>query len=1008
MLLLAVAKASFASILPTNLTCMYGNNPLGVDVQHPDLSWIDISDDNAARNQKQSAYEILVYSGRSEFNQSSSVLWSTGKVISSSSRQILYSGKELTTAEQVYWKVRIWDQKGHVSPWSPASTWTTGVMQPQDWHAAWITSNSAYDSGSSLIGYHAGETTSPTDTKWVGVDLGKPTSISSIELDPMQHDGVDGFGFPLRFKIEASEDPDYAAAATLVDRTDADFVNPGNSAVVFHFQAITARYVRIVATSLWLYNGEYRFALHRLKVFSNGTNVAAGVPVAYKDSVENYGWGGAALTSNDTSSDSTLMRSNVVEKPGLFRAIAYVCGLGQYEMTVNGSNVTKNLLTPGWTKYDKTCLYDSYDVTRFMKSGVNSIGLLLGNGPYNVHGGRYAKFTGSFGPQKAICQIELQYRDGRTQVVGTDGSWKFLPGPITFSDMYGGEDYDARLLPAGWNLPSFDDSQWQNVTVVSGPGGLLKGLSCSAPPVVVTDVLTPAQINKLSPTSSVYDLGQNASVMPLLSVSGPAGSTVTITPAELVNADGTVDRESVGGGSAYWKYTLAGTGTESYFPKFFYQGCRFLQVDLTTPVGAPLPVVRSLVGDVISTSSNSVGTFECSNELFDKTYRLIRWAQRNNFMSIITDCPTRERLGWLEEDHLNGPSMRYNFDLDQLLNKIENDMADSQTPDGLIPDIAPEWPVFGDGFRDSPEWGSAFLLIPWQQYQFTGDFGPLRRNYPAIKRYVDYLTSKATDHILNYGLGDWYDIGPNPPGYSQLTPPALTATAFYYEDATIVARAAKFLGEDADAEKYSSLAASIKKSFISQFWNPASGTFSTDSETANALPYVMGLLPDDPQSSVIAAIVADIRSRNMSFTSGDIGYRYLLKALAESGRSDIIYAMNNQSDRPGYGYQLKMGATSLTEAWDAQRSSSQDHFMLGQINEWFFHDLAGIQDDPSSPGFSKIIIKPTPVGDLTSVNAGYNSVVGQISSDWVTDSWNVPTLCEYSSQCSCDGLRTDG
>lgn len=350
----------------------------------------------------------------------------------------------------------------------------------------------------------------------------------------------------------------------------------------------------------------------------------------------------------------------------------------------------------------------------------------------------------------------------------------------------------------------------------------------------------------------------------------------------------------------------------------------------------------------------------------------------------MTDCPHREKLGWLEEDHLNGPALRFNFDMQSIFAKVMNDIADSQTETGFVPNIAPEFVKFGgDGdsnpFRNSPEWGSAYILVAWQQYQFNGDLELLRRHYASMKRYVDYLERKSQDHILNFGLGDWYDIGPKPPGVSQLTPNSLIATAIFYEDALVLAKTARLLGQNADATRFEALSKQVKDAFNTKFFNPATGTYSTNSQTANSMPLVLGIVDPANRQSVVEAIVADVQRRGNALTSGDVGYRYLLRALAENGRSDVIFDMNNQSEKPGYGYQLKMGATSLTEAWDANPSSSQNHFMLGQINEWFFHDLAGIQ--PAGPGFSKINIKPAFVGDLARVAATHNSPYGEIKSE---------------------------
>ena len=356
-------------------------------------------------------------------------------------------------------------------------------------------------------------------------------------------------------------------------------------------------------------------------------------------------------------------------------------------------------------------------------------------------------------------------------------------------------------------------------------------------------------------------------------------------------------------------------------------------------------------------------------------------------VSLLTDCPHREKLGWLEEDHLNGPALRYEFALDQLFTKTMNDIADSQLANGLVPTTAPEYTVFRsktdathlrNDFGDSPEWSATFILVPWQQYEFSGDLELFRRHYDAMTNYVAYLGSRAENQIVNYGLGDWYDLGPKKPGVSQLTPVALTATAFYFENVNVMAHAAALLGKADDAKMFSELAEKIRGAFNENFYNVTNHSYATGSQCANAIPLVFGICENSNRAAVVESIVQDVRAHNTANTAGDVGYRYVLRALADGGRSDVIFDINNQTNKPGYGMQLAKGKTSLTEAWDG--GSSQNHFMLGQIQEWFYHDLAGIQS--GGVGFKKIIIAPRPVGDVTRVKASYNSIRGKIISDW--------------------------
>jgi alpha-L-rhamnosidase len=582
--------------------------------------------------------------------------------------------------------------------------------------------------------------------------------------------------------------------------------------------------------------------------------------------------------------------------------------------------------------------------------------------------------------------VQVEFTDGTSQTIGTDGSWKSIEGPITYSGEYGGEDFDARLWPAGWDAAGFDDSAWSSAAVVKGPGGELAGISRGAPPINIVQTFTAAHVTQPKSGVFIYDLGQNAAFLPQITVSGNRGAVVKMAPGELLQRDGTVSQES-GGKPMWFSYTLAGSGEETWCSRFTYVGSRYVQVTGAVPKGEPnpsgLPVVEAIAGKFITSDSPAVGEFECSSDLFNRTANLIRWAMRSNMQSVLTDCPHRERLGWLEQDHLVGPSMMYNFDVQSLMDKICWDMSDAQTAEGLVPDIAPEYARFGGGFRDSPEWGSACVLIPWQLYKWYGDLNVLRDHYDMMERYVHYLDTKSKNNILSFGLGDWYDIGPRHLGEAQLTPKALTTTAFYYRDLSLLSQIAGLIARKEDAQHYAALAGEVRDSFNHTFYKPQQHSYATGSQTALSLPLVFDMVPPADRTAVGEQLMAELHEHDDKLTAGDIGYRYLLRALAGIGRSDVIYDMNKRSDRPGYGYILAKGATALTEGWDG--SASQDHFMLGHIMEWFYSDLAGIAGDSA---FTQIDIHPTPVGDITWAKASYQSVRGPIASSWKIDGPN--------------------
>ena len=364
--------------------------------------------------------------------------------------------------------------------------------------------------------------------------------------------------------------------------------------------------------------------------------------------------------------------------------------------------------------------------------------------------------------------------------------------------------------------------------------------------------------------------------------------------------------------------------------------------------GTPKPQVLSLQTDFTHDDVAVDGHFTSGVKLLNQIHALIDRAILRNLASVITDCPTREKLGWLEQTHLAGYSIMDNYGVLKLYEKVADDMGEAQLNDGFVPGIAPEYVAFVDAkgdstnFRDSPEWGSASILAPWQAYQFYGDLEMLRDHYDSMVRYAGYLRSKLQDGMLSYGLGDWYDIGPTLPGESQLTGKGLTATAIYYQDLRTLATAASLLGKEADAASFSNEAGQVRDSFNRHMLHSDTATYDRGSQTAQAMPLVLGLVPENLRQAVLDNLVKDIRDHGNHVTDGDIGFHYVVRALTDNGRSDVLFDMLARNDSPSYGYQLQRGATTLTEAWDTNPRSSQNHFMLGHAEEWFYRGLAGI------------------------------------------------------------------
>nr|WP_044653591.1 glycoside hydrolase family 78 protein [Bacteroides acidifaciens] len=705
-------------------------------------------------------------------------------------------------------------------------------------------------------------------------------------------------------------------------------------------------------------------------------------------------------------------RNDSGNKPGkkIVEATAYVCGLGFYEFSLNGKKVGNSEFAPLWSDYDKSVYYNTYDVTEQLRYGENAVGILLGNGFYNVQGGRYRKLQISFGSPTLLFELVINYEDGTRTIVRSDNEWKYDLSPVTFNCIYGGEDYDARREQKGWNQAGFDDSHWRPVVMQEAPKGVLRPQM--APPVRIMERYDIQKVTKLNteqitaaskstkrtvdPSAFVLDMGQNLAGFPEITVRGKRGQKVTLLVAEALTDEGACNQRQTGR-QHYYEYTLKGEGDETWHPRFSYYGFRYIQVEGAVLKGQKnpqkLPVLKNIQSCFVYNSAKKVSTFESSNPIFNAAHRLIEKAVRSNMQSVFTDCPHREKLGWLEQVHLNGPGLLYNYDLTAYAPQIMQNMADAQHSNGAMPTTAPEYVVFEgpgmDAFAESPEWGGSLVIFPFMYYETYGDDSLIRKYYSNMRRYVDYLKTRADNHILSFGLGDWYDYGDFRAGFSRNTPVPLVATAHYYMTVMYLIEAAKMVGNDYDIRYYSSLADDIRIAFDKRFLNNDTAQYGTGSQCSNALPLFLHMTQD---KKVFMNLIKDVEAHGNRLTTGDVGNRYLIQTLARNDRHELIYKMFNHEEAPGYGFQLKFGATTLTEQWDPRQGSSWNHFMMGQIDEWFFNSLVGIrpyaastlenQQNKSKQGYQKFIIAPQPVGDLKFVKSSYETLYGTIVVDW--------------------------
>jgi hypothetical protein len=664
------------------------------------------------------------------------------------------------------------------------------------------------------------------------------------------------------------------------------------------------------------------------------------------------------------------------------RAFVHVCGLGQYVLTLDGERVGEDWATPGWTQYSKTCLYDTYDVTRAFAGGggaAHCLALHVGGGMYDMRSDtRGSQQTNSSGDRKAILELHLEYADGSREVLGTDSSWRVRAGAETYCGVFGGEDFDARALDPRWNRVGFDDRAWERAREVEPPKGRLFGLSRAAPPIRTIETRGARAITEPKPGVLVLDLGQNAPWVPELVVRGAAGSAFRLWPAEVLAADGTVDQQTMRSGKRT-TYVLRGGAEETWHPAFWFCGARYWQAEAFGPDGKPLDARSLLVGfraHLVHTSSTPVGEFTCSNSLFVRTRELIEWALRSNMVSIITDCPHREKSGWLEQIHLVAPGMTFTYDMLPLFRKTMSDMRDAQLDDGMVPTTAPEYFVYEGGFRHSVEWGGACFFLPRIVRDTYGDSRFLAEYYPTMSRYLAWLEKQAPEGLLDGGLGDW-DGGFNP-----RTPIPLTGTAYYHLGIEVLERIARDLGKQDDVRRLGALAEKVRAKFVATYLDPATGKLARGSQASQAIALDLGLVPDQYQARAFERLLEDVAAGDYAVNCGEIGHPSMLRVLADHGRSDVVFRMHNMSDRPGYGWHLTHGETTLTETWNCG-PISHNHFMLGHILEWFYRDVAGLRADPERPAFEHFFVRPDAfVGDLTWAHARYDSIRGRITVDW--------------------------
>lgn len=694
-------------------------------------------------------------------------------------------------------------------------------------------------------------------------------------------------------------------------------------------------------------------------------------------------------TDTKTAQPPPLLRGRfrIGGKPRSARA--YVTSLGLYELELNGRRVGDALLTPGWTSYGKRLQYQTYDVTELLRRGENAIGATLGDGWYRGHLG-WQERRNVYGERLALlCQLRIEYADGRVETVTSDASWKSSTGPIRMSDIYMGETYDARLERAGWSEPGYAEADWVPVRVVDPAERVL--IAPQGPAVRRIEELRPQRILKTPAGDLVFDLGQNMVGHVRLRLRGPAGTTVTLRHAEVLDKAGNFYTANLRAAKQEVRYTLKGGAEEVYEPHFTFQGFRYVAVD-----GWPgEPTLEAVTGVVVHSEMPTSGRFTSSNPLLDQLQHNIVWGQKGNFVDVPTDCPQRdERMGWTGDAQVFSRTAAFNMDVSGFFAKWLGDVAADQNAAGSVPFVVPDVLSQPDRFAGgSTAWADAAVIIPWNLYLSYGDQGLLERQYPSMKAWVEYMRKQAGESQVwktGFHFGDWLAFASTASDYpGAATGKDLIATAFFARSTEIVAQAARLLGLQQDAADYEALLPRIKAAFQREFVS-AAGRVGENTQTAYALALEFELLPEALRAEAARRLAHEVRTRG-HLTTGFVGTPYLCHVLSRHGHTDLAYKLLNRETYPSWLYPVKQGATTIWERWDGQKpdGSFQDpgmnsfnHYAYGAIGEWLYRVVAGLELDASEPGYRHVLVQPQPGGGLGSAEARLETPYGEAAAGW--------------------------
>jgi alpha-L-rhamnosidase len=663
-------------------------------------------------------------------------------------------------------------------------------------------------------------------------------------------------------------------------------------------------------------------------------------------------------------------------------ARAYIAAAGLYELSINGQRIGDHRLDPTYTRFDRRNLYVTFDVTENLQNGDNAIGVLLGNGWYNHQSMAVWYFDKA--PWRArpkFCMdLRITYADGSIETITTGQDWQTAHSPVIFNSIYTAEHYDARLEQPGWDKRGFTGKGWRNPLITGAPSQNITAQVLH--PVRNVTEIPAAGMKKQGENIWLYDFDRNISGVVHMKVAGPEGTTIRLKHVERLDAEGRADMSNI---DVHYRpiddsdpfqtdiFILSGKGEDEFMPRFNYKGFQYVEVTSDKPLDL---TTENLTAYFQHSDLPIAGNIHSSSKTLNKIWQAANASYLANLFGYPTDCPQREKNGWTGDAHIAIELGLYNYEGITVYEKWLADHRDEQQPNGVLPAIIPT-SGWGYHWANGPDWTSTIAIIPWNIYLFYGDSRLLELCYDNIKRYVDYIDTQYPSGITDWGLGDWVPV-------KSKTPKEFTSSAYYYVDAVILSKAAKLLGNDADAKKYSALAEKIRSAVNQKYLNRETAMYGSGLQTELSVALHWGLVPQELRAKVAANLAKRVEADNKHIDVGLLGTKTILNALSENGYPDLAWEVASQETFPSWGWWIVNGATTFYENWplDASSDISMNHIMFGEINAWYYKALGGIFPDEQQPGYKNVILKPNFVKGLNQFEASHKSPYGTVISSW--------------------------